>query len=208
MSADAPQEPPQPTPEGRRLQLPSVSRNAAVIALALVALALGGAALGLSIANGLADDDRGPVAYVSRVEVGRWSDRFGPPSGYKPGFDHPPSRFGRGPFGKDGWDRKSRGKHVERSPSRADSHAAAGMVIAIGEVTGLSVDAISVFTILGNDVDIALPRAGQADAVAVGGWAVVMAERTADGLVARWVTSMTRPDAFPERARNRSAAAS
>lgn len=176
--------------------------------MALVALALGGAALGLSIADGLAVDDRGPVAFVSRVDAGRWSDRFGPPSGYKPGFDHPPSRFGRGPFGKDGWDRKSRGKHVERSPSRADSHAAAGMVIAIGEVTGLSDDAISVFTILGNDVDIALPRAGQADAVAVGGWAVVMAERTADGLVARWVTSMTRPNAFPERARNPSAAAS
>lgn len=207
MSADAPQEPPKPAPEGRRLQVPPLSRSVAVIALAFVALALGGAALGLSIANRLGDDDRGPVAFVSRVEAGRWSDRFGPPSGYKPGYDRPRSRFGRGSFGKDGWDRKTGGKHVERSPSRADSNAA-GMVIAIGEVTDLSDDAISVFTILGNDVDIALPRAGQADGISVGGWAVVMAERRAGGLVARWVTSMARPDAFPERARMRSAAAS
>ena len=124
---------------------------------------MGGAALGLSIANRLGDDDRRPVTYLSRVEVERWSDRFGPPSGYKPGVDRPRSRFGRGSFGKDGWDRISRGKHVERSPSRADSNATAGMVIAIGEVTGLSDGTISVFTILGNDVDIALPegRSGQ-----------------------------------------------
>lgn len=214
MSADAPQEPAQPAPEGRRLRLPSVPRSVAVIALALAALAVGGAALGLSVVNRLADDDGGTVAYVSKVEVERWSERFGPAPGYQPGFVRPPSRFGRGPFGKDGpyakgiWDRIGAGKRGDRSsPGRADADAA-GMVIAIGEVTGLSDDAISVFTILGNDVDIALPRAGQADGITVGGWAVVMAERTADGLVARWVTSMTRPDAFPDRARMRPAAAS
>ena len=61
------------------------------------------------------------------------------------------------------------------------------MVIAIGEVTGVSDDTISVFTILGNDVDIALREADQAGEASVGGWAVVMAERSADGLVARWV---------------------
>ena len=208
MSADASPEPPQPAPRGRRLRVPPVSRHVAVIALAIVALAMGGAALGLSIANRLGDDDRRTVTYLSRVEVERWSDRFGPPSGYKPGVDRPRSRFGRGSFGKDGWDRISRGKHVERSPSRADSNATAGMVIAIGEVTGLSDDTISVFTILGNDVDIALPRAGQANGIAVGGWAVVMAERTAGGLVANWAQPIPAPDAFPDRARMRPAAAS
>ncbi len=208
MSADAPQEPPQPTPEGRRLRLPLVSRSVAVIALALVALALGGAALGLSIANRLADDARGPVAYVSQVEVGRWSERFGPPPGYKSGFVRPPSRFGRGPFGKDGWDRRHGGKRDVRAPTGKDAAVSAGMVIAIGEVTALSDDTISVFTILGNDVDIALPKADQADGVAVGGWAVVMAERTGDGLVAHWVRPMSAPDAFPDRARLRPATAS
>jgi hypothetical protein len=202
MSSDAPQESPQPTPEGRRLRLPSVSRNVAVIALALAALAVGGAALGLSIANRLADDDRGPVAYVSKVEVGRWSERFEPAPGYRPGFVRPPSRFGRGSFGKDGWDRK----HGARSPGRAGS--AAGMVIAIGEVTGVSHGTISMFTILGNDVDIALREADQAEGIALGGWAVVMAERTADGLTARWVRPMPAPDELPDRARLRPAVAS
>lgn len=214
MSSDAPQEPPQPTLDGWRVRLPTISRNVAVIALALAALAVGGAALGLSVVNRLADDDGGTVAYVSKVEAGRWNKGFGPAPGYKPGFVRPPSRFGRGPFGKDGpyargiWDRIGAGKRGDRSsPGRADADAA-GTVIAIGEVTGLSGDAISVFTILGNDVDIALRESDQADGVVVGGWAVVMAERTADGLVARWVSSMTRPDAFPDRARNRSASAS
>ena len=207
MSSDAPQEPPQPTPEGRRVRLPSVSRNVAVFALALAALAVGGAALGLSIANRLADDDGGSVAYLSRVDVGRWSERLGPPPGYKPGYDRPPSRFGRGSFGKDIWDRKPGGKQGARSPGRAEADAAA-MVIAIGEITGVSDDTISVFTILGNDVEIALRESDQADGVAVGGWAVVMAERTADGLVARWVRPMSAPDAFPDRARLRPAVAS
>ena len=208
MSSEAPQEPPQPTPEGRRVRLPSVSRNVAVIALAVLALAVGGAALGLSIANRLSGDEKGPVAYVSKVDVGRWSERFGPPPGYKRGFVRPQSRFGRGWFDKGMWDRKSGGKHDERSPRRADSNAAVDMVIAIGEVTGLSDGAISVFTILGNDVDIALRATDQADGVAVGGWAVVMAERTAAGLEARWVSPMTAPDVFPDRARLRPAAAS
>lgn len=190
------------------MRLPSVSRNVAVIALAVLALAVGGAALGLSIANRLADDDGGTVAYVSKVEVGRWSERFGPPRGYKPGFVRPPSRFGRGSIGKEVWDRRSGGKHDERWPRRADSMPAAGMVIAIGEVTGLSNGAISVFTILGNDVDIALRATDQADGVAVGGWAVVMAERTDDGLVARWVRPMSAPGEFPDRARLRPAVAS
>ena len=206
MSSDAPQEPPRQTPEGRRARLPSLSRSATVIALALAALAVGGAALGLSIANRLADDDRGPVTYVSKVEVGRWSERFGPAPGYKPGSDRPPIRIGRGSFGKDIWDRRPGGKHGARSPGRADS--AAGMVIAIGEVTDLSDDTISMFTILGNDVDIALREADQVEGVAVGGWAVVMAERTADGLVARWVRPMAAPDEFPDRARLRPAVAS
>ncbi|MCY3913199.1 MAG: hypothetical protein OXG43_08125 [Chloroflexi bacterium] len=178
-----------------------------MIALALVALALGGAALGLSVANRLADDDGQTVAYVSTVEVGRWSERFGPPQGYRPGFARPPSRFGRGTFGKDSWDRDTGGKYGARSPGRADGYAAA-MVIAIGEVTGLSHGAISVFTILGNDVDIALRATEQADGVVVGGWAVVMAERTADGLAARWVRPMLAPDEFPDRARLRPAVAS
>lgn len=214
MSSDAPQESPQPTSEGRRVRLPSVSRNAAVIALALVALALGGAALGLSVANRLADDDGGSVAYVSNVDVGRWSARFGPPPGYRPGFVRPPSRFGRGPFARDGpyargiWDRIGAGKRGERSSTGKDAGVVAGMVVAIGEVTGLSHGAISVFTILGNDVDIALREAEQADGVAVGEWAVVMAERTDDGLVARWVRPMLAPDEFPDRARLRPAVAS
>ncbi len=203
MSSDAPPEPPQPTPEGRRLRLPSLSRSAAVIALAL---AVGGAALGLSIANRLADDDRGTVAYLSKVEAGRWSERFGPAPGYKPGFVRPPSRFGRGSFGKDSWARKPDGKHGARSPARTDS--AAGMVIAIGEVTGVSHGTISMFTILGNDVDIALREADQAEGIALGGWAVVMAERTGDGLAARWVRPMPAPDDFPDRARLRPAVAS
>ena len=214
MSSDAPQEPPQPTLDGWRVRLPTFSRNVAVIALALAALAVGGAALGLSVVNRLADDDGGTVAYVSKVEAGRWSERFGPAPGYRPGFARPPSRFGRGPFGKDGpyargiWDRIGAGKRGDRSsPSRADADAA-GMVIAIGEVTGLSDDTISVFTILGNDVDIALPSARQADGISVGGWAVVIAERTADGLVANWARPIPAPDAFPERAQLRPAAAS
>ena len=206
MSSDAPQEPPQPAPDGQRPRLPSVSRHVAVIALALVALAVGGAALGLTIANRLADDDRGPVAYVSKVDVGRWSERIGPPPGYKSGFVRPPSRFGRGSFGKDIWDRKPGGKHGARSPARADS--AAGMVIAIGEVTGVSHGTISMFTILGNDVDIALREADQAEGIALGGWAVVMAERTGDGLAARWVQPIPAPDEFPDRARLRPAVAS
>lgn len=190
------------------MRLPSVSRNVAVIALVVLALAVGGAALGLSIANRLASDDRGPVAYVSKVDVGRWSERFGPPPGYKPGFARPPSRFGRGWFGKDGWKRDAGGKFGARSPTARDSDVAAGMVIAIGEVTGLSNGAISVFTILGNDVDIFLRESDQADGVAVGGWAVVMAERTSDGLVARWVRSMSAPGEFPDRVRPRPAVAS
>ncbi|MCY4111812.1 MAG: hypothetical protein OXF96_07725 [Chloroflexi bacterium] len=205
MSSEAPQEPSQPTPESWRARLPSVSRN---VALALVALAVGGAALGLSVANRLADDDGGSVAYVSNVDVGRWSERFGPPPGYKPGFARPPSRFGRGSFGKGSWDRDVRGKRGERFPTRKDAGALAGTVIAIGEVTGVSRGTISVFTILGNDVDIALPRADQADGVVVGGWAIVMAERTTDGLVARSVRPMSVPDAFRDRAWSRSAVAS
>ena len=177
------------------------------MAVALLALAVGGAGLGLAIANRLADDDRGPVAYVSRVEVGRVTERLGPAWGYKPGYDGPRSRYGRGPFGKDGWDRMPSGKHGARSPGRADAAAAAGMVIAIGEVTGVSDGTISVFTILGNDVDIALRDTDQADGVAVGGWAVVMAERTADGLVARWVRPMSAPDTFGDRAWTRPALA-
>ena len=214
MSTDAPQEPVAPTPEGRRVRLPSMSRNAALMVVALLALAVGGAGLGLSIANRLANDDRGPVAYVSQVEVGRWSERFGPPPGYKPGFGRPPSRFGRGPFTRDGpyargiWDRNGAGKRGERSSTGKDASVVSDMVIAIGEVTGLSNGAISVFTILGNDVDIALREADQAEGIAVGGWAVVMAERTAEGLVARWVRPMTAPDVFPDRARLRPAVAS
>ena len=206
MSSDAPQEPPQPTPEGRRVRLPPLSRSAAVVVLALVALAVGGAALGLSIANRLADDGGGPVTYLSKVDVGRWSERFEPAPGYRPGFVRPPSRFGRGSFGKDIWDRVPGGKHGARSPARADS--AAGMVIAIGEVTGVSHGTISMFTILGNDVDIALREADQAEGIAVGGWAVVMAERTGDGLAARWVQPMPAPDEFPDRARPRPTVAS
>ncbi len=208
MSSDAPQESPQPTPEGRRVRLPSLSRSAAVIALALSALAVGGAALGLSIANRLGDDDRGSVAFVSRVDAGRWSERFGPAPGYKPGYDRPRSRFGRGSFGKDGWDRRSGGKRDVRSPTGKDAAVSAGMVIAIGEITGVSYATISMFTILGNDVDVALRDADQAEGVALGGWAVVMAERTADGLVARWVQPMPAPDALPDRAQLRPAAAS
>lgn len=189
------------------MRLSSVSRNVAVIVLALVALAVGSVALGLSIANRLAGDDGGTVAYLSRVEVGRWSERFGPPEGYKPGLTRPPSRFGRGTYGKDFWDRRPGGKYGARSPNGKDSDVAAGMVIAIGEVTGVSNGAISVFTILGNDVDIALRQTDLADGVAVGGWAVVMAERTADGLVARWVRPMPAPDEFPDRARLRPAVA-
>ncbi len=208
MSSEAPQEPSQPTPEGRRVRLPSVSRSVAVIALALAALAVGGAALGLSVANRLADDDGGPMAYVSRVEVERVTERLGPAWGYKPGYDGPRSRYGRGSFGKDSWVRRSGGKRGERSPTRTDVGAFAGTVIAIGEVTGVSRGSISVFTILGNDVDIALPRADDADGLVVGGWAIVMAERTADGLVARSVRPMSVPDAFRDRAWSRSADAS
>ena len=120
----------------------------------------------------------------------------------------PHSRSGRGPFTKDVWDRDVGGKHGARSPIRKDSDVAAGMVIAIGEVTGLSDDTISVFTILGNDVDIALREADQAGEASVGGWAVVMAERSADGLVARWVRPMSAPDAYPDRAWLRPAVAS
>ena len=214
MSSEAPQEPSQPTPEGRRVRLPLASRNVAVIALAVLALAVGGAALGLSIANRLSGDERGPAAYVSKVEVGRWSERIGPPPGYKPGFVRPPSRFGRGPFAKDGpyargiWDRNGAGKRGGRSSTGKEASAVSGMVIAIGEVTSVSDGSISVFTILDNHVDIALRATDQADGVAVGGWAVVMAERTAAGLEARWVRPMTAPDVFPDRARLRPATAS
>ncbi len=208
MSTESPQESPEPTPQGRRLRLPAMSRHTAVIALMLLALAVGGAGLGLAIANRLSGDERGPVAYVSRVDVGRGSERFGPAPGYKPGFGRPPFRIGRGPFTKDVWDRDVGGKHGARSPIRKDADAAAGMVIAIGEVTGVSDDTISVFTILGNDVDIALREADQAGEASVGGWAVVMAERSADGLVARWVRPMSAPDAYPDRAWPRPAVAS
>ena len=78
MSTESPQESPDPTPQGRRLRLPAMSRHTAVIALVLLALAVGGAGLGLAIANRLAGDERGPLAYLSRVDVGRGSERFGP----------------------------------------------------------------------------------------------------------------------------------
>ena len=82
------------------------------------------------------------------------------------------------------------------------------MVIAIGEVTGVSDDTVSVATILGNNVDIALRESSQVDGVSVGGSVVVMAERTADGLVARWVRPMSQPGGFGERAWLRPAVAS
>ena len=186
-----------------------MSRSAAAITLALVALAVGGAGLGLSLTNRLSEDERGPMAYLSRVEVGRGGERqFGPAPGVKPGFARPPIRVGRSPFTKGIRDHTADGRHGARLPTRADADAAAGMVIAIGEVTGVSDDTISVFTILGNDVDIGLRESDQAEGVAVGGWAVVMAERTADGLVARWVRPMSPPDEFRDRAWLRPAVAS
>ncbi len=208
MSTDSPQEPPKPTPARRRVRLPAVSRIATAIALALVALAVGGAGLGLAIADRLSEDERGAVTYLSRVDVGHEGERFGPAPGAKRGFDRGRSRVGRSPFTKDMWDRGAVGKHGARSPTRADANASAGMVIAIGEVTGMSDDTISVFTILGNDLDIGLRESAQAEGVAVGGWAVVMAERTADGLVARWVRPMSPPDEFRDRARLQPAVAS
>ena len=191
------------------MRLRFVSWNVVLVIIALAALAVGGAALGLALANRLSEDEHGPVAYVSRVEVGRGGERqFGPAPGVKPGFARPPIRVGRSPFTKGIRDRTADGRHGARLPTRADADAAAGMVIAIGEVTGVSDDTISVFTILGNDVDIGLRESDQAEGVAVGGWTVVMAERTADGLVARWVRPMSPPDEFPDRAWLRPAVAS
>ncbi len=100
------------------------------------------------------------------------------------------------------------GKHGARSPARADADVRAGVVIAIGEVTRVSDDTVSVATILGNHVDIALQEAGQADGVAVGGSVVVMAERAAGGLVARWVRPISPPGEFGDRAWLRPAVAS
>ena len=248
-----------------------MSRNVVLVIITLAALAVGGAALGLALANRLSGDDVGSVAFLRRVDVGREGERIGPDLDIKPPLDRPPIRIGRDRFpdhlrdrivtsrrgtavihglvvardpdsvlietsngerrrvhgvprAGDELDVGSRatldvradaqgrlryvGKHGARSSSRADARVSSGMVIAIGEVTGVSDDTVSVATILGNNVDIALRESSQVDGVSVGGSVVVMAERTADGLVARWVRPMSQPGGFGERAWLRPAVAS
>ena len=248
-----------------------MSRNVVLVIITLAALAVGGAALGLALANRLSGDDVGSVAFLRRVDVGREGERIGPDLDIKPPLDRPPIRIGRDRFSDhlrdrivtsrrgtavihgevvdrdpdsvlietsngerrrvhgvpragDELDVGSRatldvradaqgrlryvGKHGARSSSRADARVSSGMVIAIGEVTGVSDDTVSVATILGNNVDIALRESSQVDGVSVGGSVVVMAERTADGLVARWVRPMSQPGGFGERAWLRPAVAS
>ena len=248
-----------------------MSRNVVLVIITLAALAVGGAALGLALANRLSGDDVGSVAFLRRVDVGREGERVGPDLDIKPPLDRPPIRIGRDRFpdhlrdrivtsrrgtavihglvvardpdsvlietsngerrrvhgvprAGDELDVGSRatldvradaqgrlryvGKHGARSSSRADARVSSGMVIAIGEVTGVSDDTVSVATILGNNVDIALRESSQVDGVSVGGSVVVMAERTADGLVARWVRPMSQPGGFGERAWLRPAVAS
>ena len=248
-----------------------MSRNVVLVIIILAALAVGGAALGLALANRLSGDDVGSVAFLRRVDVGREGERIGPDLDIKPPLDRPPIRIGRDRFpdhlrdrivtsrrgaavihglvvardpdsvlietsngerrrvhgvprAGDELDVGSRatldvradaqgrlryvGKHGARSSSRADARVSSGMVIAIGEVTGVSDDTVSVATILGNNVDIALRESSQVDGVSVGGSVVVMAERTADGLVARWVRPMSQPGGFGERAWLRPAVAS
>ena len=248
-----------------------MSRNVVLVIITLAALAVGGAALGLALANRLSGDDVGSVAFLRRVDVGREGERIGPDLDIKPPLDRPPIRIGRDRFPDHLRDRivTSRrgtavihglvvardpdsvlietsngerrrvhgvpragdeldvgstatldvradaqgrlryvGKHGARSSSRADARVSSGMVIAIGEVTGVSDDTVSVATILGNNVDIALRESSQVDGVSVGGSVVVMAERTADGLVARWVRPMSQPGGFGERAWLRPAVAS
>ena len=253
------------------MRLRFMSRNVVLVIITLAALAVGGAALGLALANRLSGDDVGSVAFLRRVDVGREGERLGPDLGVKPPLDRPPIRIGRDRFpdhlrdrivtsrrgtavihglvvardpdsvlietsngerrrvhgvprAGDELDVGSRatldvradaqgrlryvGKHGARSSSRADARVSSGMVIAIGEVTGVSDDTVSVATILGNNVDIALRESSQVDGVSVGGSVVVMAERTADGLVARWVRPMSQPGGFGERAWLRPAVAS
>ena len=253
------------------MRLRFMSRNVVLVIITLAALAVGGAALGLALANRLSGDDVGSVAFLRRVDVGREGERVGPDLDIKPPLDRPPIRIGRDRFpdhlrdrivtsrrgtavihglvvardpdsvlietsngerrrvhgvprAGDELDVGSRatldvradaqgrlryvGKHGARSSSRADARVSSGMVIAIGEVTGVSDDTVSVATILGNNVDIALRESSQVDGVSVGGSVVVMAERTADGLVARWVRPMSQPGGFGERAWLRPAVAS
>ena len=253
------------------MRLRFMSRNVVLVIITLAALAVGGAALGLALANRLSGDDVGSVAFLRRVDVGREGERIGPDLDIKPPLDRPPIRIGRDRFPDHLRDRivTSRrgtavihglvvardpdsvlietsngerrrvhgvpragdeldvgstatldvradaqgrlryvGKHGARSSSRADARVSSGMVIAIGEVTGVSDDTVSVATILGNNVDIALRESSQVDGVSVGGSVVVMAERTADGLVARWVRPMSQPGGFGERAWLRPAVAS
>ena len=249
-----------------------MSRNVVLVIITLAALAVGGAALGLALANRLSGDDVGSVAFLRRVDVGREGERTWSRPGHQAvPFDRPPIRIGRDRFpdhlrdrivttrrgtavihglvvardpdsvlietsngerrrvhgvprAGDELDVGSRatldvradaqgrlryvGKHGARSSSRADARVSSGMVIAIGEVTGVSDDTVSVATILGNNVDIALRESSQVDGVSVGGSVVVMAERTADGLVARWVRPMSQPGGFGERAWLRPAVAS
>ena len=253
------------------MRLRFMSRNVVLVIITLAALAVGGAGLGLALANRLSGDDVGSVAFLRRVDVGREGERLGPDVGVKVPVDRPPIRIGRDRFSDHLRDRivagsrgtsviqgevvdrdpdsvlietsngerrrvhgvpragdeldvgstatldvradaqgrlRYVGKHGARSSSRADARVSSGMVIAIGEVTGVSDDTVSVATILGNNVDIALRESSQVDGVSVGGSVVVMAERTADGLVARWVRPMSQPGGFGERAWLRPAVAS
>ena len=253
------------------MRLRFMSRNVVLVIITLAALAVGGAALGLALANRLSGDDVGSVAFLRRVDVGREGERVGPDLDIKPPLDRPPIRIGRDRFPDHLRDRivTSRrgtavihglvvardpdsvlietsngerrrvygvprtgdeldvgstatldvradaqgrlryvGKHGARSSSRADARVSSGIVIAIGEVTGVSDDTVSVATILGNNVDIALRESSQVDGVSVGGSVVVMAERTAGGLVARWVRPMSQPGGLGERAWLRPAVAS
>ena len=60
-----------------------------------------------------------------------------------------------------------------------------GMVIAVGEVTDIRDGAIEMFTVLGNEVTIDISELGEDIAPAMGGSAIVIAERNGDGYVAR-----------------------
>ena len=82
------------------------------------------------------------------------------------------------------------GEAVERAAPRAGFRAS--IVIAVGEVTVLDDEAITLATIMGNDVRVRLREPRQSEGISEGDTVIVVAERDADVLRARSVNRIGR----------------